>query len=488
VNALIKFPVQRKSALPAVIKARAAPVDHLEFLPANLELLETPASPRASVFLWLLCGLLAAALGWSWFAHLDIHAVAQGRIQPNGRSKVVQPLDPGVVSSINVVNGATVRAGDILVELDPTDSLADRDTLTGQLEWLEAEVVRRTKAIDAVRNKNDTPNIVFPSTVSEPIQLQERNGLLADISQYVADRESLNAQRGQLEATKQRLTMSIDARDKLIASLRERVDMKEKLVALQSGTRSAVIDALQTLQSEETNSAYDKGQLIETQASVTSNLKKIEQLTEQFISKQTQALLDAQRKHSDVSQSLIKARAKTARTRLVAPIDGTVQQLLVTTIGQVVTTGQPLMVIVPLEAKLEVEALIQNQDIAFVKPGQDVIVKVNSFPFTRYGTIEGTVRRVSSDSVDQRDAGLSSDTGNQRGGNANAVSGVTPVQNLVYPVVIELSRFSIYADGRDVPLGPGMMVTAEVRTGSRRVIDYLLAPLREIASQAGRER
>lgn len=477
----------KKVSLPALLKTRV-PRDHLEFLPANLEILETPSSPKASLFLWVLCGMLFAALTWSWFARLDIHAVAKGKIQPSGRSKIVQPLDPGKIRTINVTNGMLVKAGDVVLELDPTDSEADRKTLAGQLEWLNAEIVRRTVSIEAVNTQNDTPEITFPPSVSDGVQSRERSAFFADLNQYIASRESLIAQRGQQDAMQQRLLGSIQSRENLLSSLKERVGMKESLVALQSGTRASVIDALQTMQNEQTNLAYDKGQLLEAQAGTIASERKIAQLKQEFVAKQTQEYLDSQRKRSDVLQALVKADAKEARTRLKSPIDGYVQQLLVTTVGQVVTTGQPLMVIVPTDGVLEVEALVENQDIAFIRLGQEAVIKVDSFPFTRYGSIKGSVKRVSPDAVDQRDAGMTSETNTQRNGNANTISGVSQVQNLVYPVTIELTDKSIFADGRDVPLGPGMTVTVEVKTGSRRVIDYLLAPLREISSNAARER
>ena len=486
-NGPVKLPALTKNAVPAILKSRV-PKDHLEFLPANLEILETPSSPKASLFLWVLCVMLASALLWSWFAHLDIFAVAKGKIQPSGRSKIVQTLDPGKIRTINVTNGARVKAGEIVLELDPTDSEADKKTLEGQLEWLNAEVVRRTAAIEAVNTQNDTPEIVFPATVSEGVQLREKSAFYADLGQYIAGRESLVAQRGQQVAMQERLKGSIQAREKLIASLNERVGMKEALVSLQSGTRSSVIDALQTMQGEQTNLAYDRGQLLEAQAGTLASERKVVQLKQEFVAKQTQEFLDSQRKRSDVLQALVKAEAKETRTKLRAPIDGYVQQLLVTTVGQVVTTGQPLMVVVPSDGVFEVEALVENQDIAFIRLGQEAIIKVDSFPFTRYGSIKGTVKRISPDAVDQRDAGMTSETNTQRNANANTISGVSQVQNLVYPVTVELSSLSIYADGRDVPLGPGMTVTVEVKTGDRRVIDYLLAPLREVSSRAATER
>ncbi len=185
----------------------------------------------------------------------------------------------------------------------------------------------------------------------------------------------------------------------------------------------------------------------------------------------------------------MKANDKAQHARIMAPIDGTVQQLAVTTVGQVVTSGQPLMVIVPSSGALEVMALVQNQDIGGVKEEQDVVLKVDAFPFSHYGTLKGTVKRISNEAVDSQEATASSDASTlARPINNSAISGSQKVQNLVYPVSVQLDRTMMNADGKDVPLMPGMMVTAEIQTGSRRVIQYLLAPIWEATSQAAHER
>ena len=153
------------------------------------------------------------------------------------------------------------------------------------------------------------------------------------------------------------------------------------------------------------------------------------------------------------------------------------------------TTGQPLMVLVPSEGAIEIEALVQNSDIGFVEVGQEATVKVNAFPFTRYGTVDGRVIRISRDAVDAKDAAQSSDAATASRAQNSSIFSTTPnAQNLVFPVVISLSRSMLSVDGKDVNLTPGMTATVEVQTGSRRVIDYLFAPLRETASTAGHER
>jgi len=491
-NALVRQDNFKKSGKDlALVPKNLAPAeksDYLEFLPAHLEILETPASPRASWMLWLLCGMLTAGIAWSWFAHLDIHAVAQGRIQPSGRSKVLQPVDPGRVRAVNVANGARVRAGDLMIELDPTEAEADRTAAMEMLHALEAEIIRRAAAVDAARSDFEQPTMTFPPDIGPGLRLREEGQLAAEFGQYTAQRATLRAQLAEREAQRERLISSVSAREKLTGLLNERVQMRETLMSRQTGSRASVIDALQLLAEQDTSLAYDKGQLLENSAGQESLLRRTEQLKREFLATQTGRLSDAQRKRDEVRQSFIKANSRLERTKLFAPIDGVVQQLSVTTVGQVVTTGQAVLVVVPTDGKLEVEALVQNRDIAFIQLGQEAVIKVDSLPFARYGSIPGVVRRISPDAVDEREGGITDAAAAARSTSSGTGTGTSRVQNLVFPVTVELGKSNISIEGKPVALSPGMMVTVEVRTGSRRVIDYLLAPLRETTSQAGRER
>lgn len=490
-NALIRqdnFKDKGKGIVLVPNRSRALEREDLEFLPAHLEILETPASPRASWMLWLLCGILAALIAWSWFAHLDIHAIAQGRVQPSGRSKVLQPIDSGRVQALNVANGAHVKAGDLLIELDPTEAEADRTSATQELQAVRAEIIRRSVQVTAAREEEPLPALELPADIGPALRTREEAQLAAEFGQYRAQRATLHAQLAERVAQRERLESSITAREKLMNLLNERVQMRETLASRQTGSRASVIDALQLLAEQDTSLAYDKGQLVENTAAQQSLKRRIDQLKLEFLAAQTTKITDAERKRDELRQAVVKATSRLERTKLFAPIDGVVQQLAVTTIGQVVTTGQAVLVVVPTDAKLEVEALIQNRDIAFVELGQDAVIKVDSLPFARYGSIPGTVRRISSDAVDERDAGVSDAAAAARSTNSGTGTGTSRVQNLVFPVTVELGKSSIMVDGKPVPLSPGMMVTVEIRTGSRRVIDYILAPLRETASEAGTER
>ena len=171
-----------------------------------------------------------------------------------------------------------------------------------------------------------------------------------------------------------------------------------------------------------------------------------------------------------------------------SPVDGVVQSLAVTTIGQVVTTGQELMSIVPSDAPPQIVAYVTNDDIGFVTPGDTAVVKIDSFPFTRYGTIEAKVDEIARDAI-------STDTANQRltdPTKGNSQQGLTPTArpttDLVFEARLTPSARAIEINGREVPLSPGMTVTVEIKTGSRRILEYLFSPLVEVAGKAMRER
>jgi len=175
-------------------------------------------------------------------------------------------------------------------------------------------------------------------------------------------------------------------------------------------------------------------------------------------------LAEVETRAASLSQEVVKASQRARIQRLVAPIDGVVQQLAVHTVGGVVTPAQSLMVIVPGSDRLEVEALIENKDIGFVRLGQPAEVKVETFLFTRYGSINGRVATVSRDAVPL-----------DRGG-------------LAYMARLSLERTTLVVDGEEVSLTAGMAVTAEIKTDTRRVIDLFLSPILRYAKESGRER
>ena len=476
--------------LPGEMTRDLDPTDR-EFLPAALELLETPPSPVSIAGIWLICSAVIVALVWSYFGKLDIHAVAQGRIQPSGRSKVIQPVEAGKVVAIFVENGTRVKSGDILLELDPTETGADRQSQTRDLESARAEAARRRVAIKVARDTDRSlapKPIAFDPTISDAVRNREELVLAGDLGQLKSSRSNQVAQLAERIATKEKLTASIQSREKVIALAKERVDMRTQLNDQGSLSRALVIEVLSQYEAQVTTQIAEKGQLVETEAAINTVASKIEELISQFVSDQSGKLAEAERKADRIAQDLVKATAKNEHATLKAPITGTVQQLAVSTVGQVVSGAQSLMTIVPSDGPIEIEAMIQNQDIGFVEPGQDAVIKIEAFPFTRYGSISGKVARVSRDAVEERDALAMADPMQAaRPGGASGGAG-SKGPSLVFPAMVRLEKSTINVDGKEIALSPGMSVTVEILTGQRRAIDYVLAPLREVASNSARER
>jgi hemolysin D len=477
-----------KALVPRMTSSPLTDTDR-EFLPAALEILVTPPSPVAKSLLLAICALFFGALAWSYFGWIDIYAVAPGKIQPDGGSKVVQPVDAGKIAAIRVQNGSRVNVGDILIELDSTESAADRQAEATDLEAASAEAARRRAAIAAAQTEALAPAaIAFDPSISEPVRRREESVLAADLAQLRSSVNGLKSQLAEKVATKARLESTIAERQKLIALTKERVSMRQKLEALGADSRAQTIEALQQYETQLTTDADDRGQLLETGAAMASLDRKIDQSITQFIADQSQKLAEAEHKRDHLGQDLIKAQSKASHAVLKAPISGTVQQLAVSSLGQVVTSGQPLLTIVPFDQSLEIKAMVANQDIGFVEAGQNAVVKVDSFPFTRYGTIDGTVERVSRDAVDERDATELSDAANAARPQGAAPGSSPKTQNLVFPATIRLAKRAMDIEGKEVALMPGMAVSVEIKTGQRRAIDYLLSPLREMASETARER
>lgn len=465
-----------------------------EFLPAALEILETPPSPVRMVLILVICALAASTLAWAYIGHIDVVAVAQGKIQPTGRVKVIQPFESGRVRLIQAENGQHVSAGDVLVRLDSTEIHAEEVGLRTNLIAYRAETVRRRQAIQIASESNlDSALIPQPAHTFAPdtpasITLREQQVLKGDLAQFSAALESLIEQAKQKVAERERLIAMIAAQRDLIATLRERVVMRSILLEKSAGTRSSLIDATETFQYQQGTLATQVGQLAEAEANIRVLNRERRKLRDTFVADNGQKLADAERQVDDLEQRLTKAQARTEYMTLRSPLAGTVQASSLTTIGQVVMPGEELMRIVPDGSVLEVEAYLPNRDIGFVQAGQEATIKVESFPFTRYGTIIGHVTRVASDAIPEPEAQQAEANPAKSTRISGFVGGAQRTQNLVFPIAVRPETTAIAADGVHVPLSPGMAVSVEIKTGRRRILEYLFSPFAEVASRAMHER
>lgn len=478
---------------PAKIgKAPALRRDDREFLPAALEILETPPSPVRMALIVFFALLVTVALLWMYFGRFDIVATAQGKIQPLGRVKIVQPVETARVRRIAATNGMKVAEGDILVEFEPQDALADVEAQRAATATLHAEILRRGAALaeaNRLRAGEPTvgPTIEWPAHLPVPIRERELSVVKGDLAQLDAALMAIEAQRTLKESEQRRLREMITAQSALVANLQDRVDMRSTLATSGSGSRASVIDGKEVLLKEEAVLTGHRGALREAEASLRVLAAEREKLFQNFLTENTQKRADAGKTLEEVSQRLVKAETRLGHMTLRSPAEGVVQASAIFTIGQVVTPAQEIMRIVPQGEALEIEAYLPNKDIGFVKEGQEVAIKVESFPFTRYGLLAGKVTRIARDAIPQADAAMIE--GNPaKPGESLGFAGAQRMQNLVFPITITIEAPELVADGRRIPMSPGMTVTAEIKTGSRRIIEYLFSPLVEVGAEAMRER
>jgi hemolysin D len=486
----------------AMAPARRAPkrlsADN-EFLPAALEILETPASPVRTAMIWFICVLAVGALAWTWFGKFDIVATAQGKVQPAGRVKVIQSIEMGKTIAIPVTNGTKVKADDVLVVLDDTEIRAEENASQTNLQASRAEVLRRKAVQDTVAGwlkqaitgagRNGTGlRLVFPPDMPDNIATREQLNYDADLSQLASSLDNLDAQSAQRRAEIRSLDETIAAQGNLAKTLAERVSMRSELIASQAGSRAQVIDALQQLQEAQATLASQNGQRETARTALNVAVSESAKVIHTFVADNIEKMSAAERQVDELTQQTIKLKKRRQSMSIASPVAGVVQASAITTVGQVVSAGTELMRIVPEDAALEIEAYLPNHDIGFVKAGQDAIIKVEAYPFTRYGMIEGQVLRVATDAIAEPDAQQVEAEAAKELQNTIPTGNAQRVQNLVFPVTIKPGKTTIDVDGKAMPLSAGMAVTVEVKTGKRRILEYLFSPLAEISSEAMGER
>ena len=443
--------------------------DEAAFLPAALSLQETPAHPAPRRAALAVCALFVIALVWATLGQIDIVAVAPGRIVVSERTKTLQPLEAGVVRRVLVKDGDAVKAGQVLVELDATNASADGASVQEQLSAAWSEEQRTTALMNALR-AGKAPVLPFPpgegrgegegiaTRAQTSAQLQAE---WADISARLAKLGAEQSRRQAEIVTVRALIKKLEAtlpiatqREADFKSLTEQGFMSSH--AGQDRTRERI--------EQESDLATQRARLSEAQAALVESA----QARAAYLAETQRAISDRHAQAASKRQQLMQERSKTEQrsrlAQLTAPVDGTVQQVAVHTEGGVVTPAQVLMVIVPKDAQVSAEVVIDNKDIGFVNAGQIAAIKLETFPFTRYGTVAATVKSVTADAVNDEKKGA------------------------IFPAVLTLDQSSINVDGKRINLSPGMNVTAEIKTGKRRVIDYLLSPIQKAVGESMKER
>jgi hemolysin D len=455
--------------------------DEREFLPAALEILETPPSPTGRLLAFIIGAFFVIAVLWSFVGKVDVLATAPGRILPAGKIKVVQPLDPGMVKAIYVQDGDHVRAGQVMIELDPTLAGADREKMAHDLIGAELDVARLT-ALKPMAETGAAPGPLIPPPDATPDQVEQaRAALRAQVDQQAAKLAGLDEQIAEKRAEGGEVEASIAKTNAGMPILEEKARLHQRLHDQGFGTSFAYLDAKEAVSDahRDLDVYAQRGQ--QAHAAASSLQRQRAQAVSEFAAGVLSDLSKALEKQNETTQDLVKAKEKSIETTIRSPIDGVVEETAVHTIGGVVTPAERLMIVVPDSQELVVEAQLPNRDVGFVHVGQDAAVKVETFNFTRYGLIRGKVLAIS------RDAVAPSDRRTDDGAPEAASASPTP-SSPTYTARISLDRSSMTVDGEVRSLQPGMAVTAEVKTGRRTIIDYLLSPLARKTNEALHER
>ncbi|HEY2179374.1 MAG TPA: HlyD family type I secretion periplasmic adaptor subunit [Caulobacteraceae bacterium] len=454
--------------------------DEREFLPAALEVLETPPSP-AGRFLAIAIGIFfTIAASWAFLGKVDIQATAPGRLLPSGKIKVIQPLDPGIVRTIEARDGDHVRAGQLLLELDPTQAGADRDRLAHDLALTQLDVAR-LEALKHVAEGGAVGAFVVPAGANPDDVAQARAALQAQLDQQAAKIAALQQQIGEKEAEQAEVSATIAKLNASMPMLSQKERLHQQLHDEGYGTSFSYLDAQQQLSEAKRDIVVEGARGDQARSAAAALVRQKAEAASEFNAGVLADLSKALEKQNELSQDLVKAQQKSSQTQIRSPIDGVVEESAVHTVGGVVTPAERLMIVVPDNQKLTVEAQLANRDVGFVHPGQDVQVKIETYSFTRYGLIHGKVIDVSRDAVAAAE---------RQADESNTAPSAAPPQpgSPTYVARISLDRSSMMVDGQLRPLLPGMAVTAEVRTGRRTIIDYLLSPLARKGNEALHER
>ena len=431
-----------------------------EFLPAAEEIVETPAAPLGALVVWLVALLLVVALAWSYFGRIDIVAVASGKISTEGSTKIIQPAISGVVTNINVHEGQRVKKGETLLALDKTTAEKDVATVSQSLNTarVERDILRRLAVdgnTDEIINNADLPDeakamlrqFASSQTALSATRQQAVNGTISNYQQQLQFNQQA---KNQLEINAQNLKNRKAEIEKQLPSANpvDKLRLQNELNNIDQRITSADSAVLGQNQ-----------QLLQSQSALTQAQNQSQTQTAETNSAFNNQIITVEKRIIELENNLVKAKQILAQTTITTPVDGTVLSLTVKTIGGVVNAGQQLAQIVPEKVPLYVDAALDNQDVGFVKPGQRVVVKVATYPFQRYGYLEGTVENISPDAIQDDKKGL------------------------IYKAKIKLNDEKSSKQNQ-LKLLPGMSVSAEITTGQRRIIEFFLDPLMTKADES----
>jgi hemolysin D len=437
----------------------------LDFAPDLLAIQERPPAKLPRVLLLVCTVLIGTMILWAIFAKLDIIVVAEGRLVPLTFTKVVQPAEAGVVSEILVKEGETVKQGQLLLRLDSRLSQADTSALSTDvglrkltLRRIEAELAERP-FVQGLGETNEQYQQVMGQFNAR------RQAYLDGLAQ---ESESLNKAKAELLSAEQILEKLVQT----VPIYQQAAEAFRKLAKDGYVSEIAIKDKEREAIEKEQDLKAQKSNVQGLKAAIAVSEKRLASIKSQYRSQLENERLETVGTLNRSGQELEKSNVKAGMLEIRAPNTGIVKDLATTTRGAVVAAGMLLMNIVPQNEPMQAEVLLKNEEVGFVAVGQKATIKVATYPFQKYGMLDGEVALLSADSADPK----------------QAPQGQQPT--LTYRAIVKLNTLTLTsaASGDKLNLNPGMLVTAEIHQGQRTVMEYLLSPVRKVRQEAGRER
>jgi hemolysin D len=428
----------KSSAKVIPLRKRSNTNDAYEFQPLLIEIEDDPGSPLGNLTFWLVIAVFSFFVLWAIFGQVDIVVSARGKVIPAGEVKTVQPLSGGIISKILVKPGDFVKKGQTLLVIDPSTtapSLASNQKTLAHVQMEQARLQASANDRDFQSSENSTQGQLYRASI---LALQKQ--ISAKQKQFSNLDAQISAKQVEVKQSQESLSIHLE-KEKRVQEVKDIVtkDDVEKahtdVLTDQNKLKSLVFELEQlAFQKQQTN-------------------EEISYLSENFKSTTLNDLSDKEKQVNQLTANIEEATFKNTQQTLTAPVTGYVHELFVHTLGGVVTPAQKILSIVPLNAPLRVRAVLANKDVGFVHAGMPVALKIDTFDFQKYGTLQGKVIQVSRDSKDD------------------------PKQGPIYTLDVEPVQQQLKVNGEWRKLSTGLSLNAEVKTGKRRIIEFFIYPL-----------
>jgi hemolysin D len=428
-----------------------------EFLPAALEIIEKPESPLGKRIIWGILAIIMLCILWAIIGQIDEVATASGKLIPDGNIKVIQSMEGGVITAIHVQEGQHVEMGQLLIELDTTINAAELDKLkialdTARVEraLLQAAWERNSSKIDTLLQENSSlgidPEVLLRqkelSTLKQQKQSQMQNSLRTTVAQSTEELTMAQKTLGQIETK--------------IRTLEDEVRIQKMLADAGAVAAQDLIKKQNELELMQQQRDFQLSQIDFYQAQIDGKQTDVALSTVDYQKTVMEELVAKDKAIQELEKEVEKTAKRLSLQSVIAPVDGIVQGVSANTIGGLVSSETPIVTIVPDNTPLVLEAMVLNKDIGFVHTGQQVDIKLDTFPFQKYGAIPGEIVNISPDAIEDEKQGY------------------------VYKIKVKPQATTLKVGNKDMPISPGMTAQAEVKTGTRRIIEFFLPGVEEV--------